>query len=78
MVASRDAADAASNWVKCACMQQVAAGEFLASAMMALLPGIDANDEHKALAVFRFYTVLLSSLPTIEVPFFAVNLKCNQ
>jgi hypothetical protein len=48
-------------------MRQVAAGDFLAGAMMALLPGIDANDEHKALAVFRFYTVVLSSLPIIEV-----------
>ena len=35
--------------------------------MMALLPGIDANDEHKAQSVFHFYVVALSSLPVIEV-----------
>ncbi len=35
--------------------------------MTGLLPGIDANDEAKALAVFRFYTTVLSCLPTIEV-----------
>ena len=46
---------------------QVSAGEVLAQSMMALLPGIDANDEHKAQAVFRFYVVALSSLPVIQV-----------
>ena len=46
---------------------QVSAGEILAQSMMALLPGIDANDEHKAQAVFRFYVVALSSLPVIQV-----------
>lgn len=35
--------------------------------MMALLPGIDANDEHKAQSVFRFYVVAFSSVPVIEV-----------
>ena len=35
--------------------------------MMALLPGIDANDEHKAQSVFHFYVVAFSSLPVIEV-----------
>lgn len=37
--------------------------------MMALLPGIDANDEHKAQSVFRFYVMALASLPVIEVGF---------
>ncbi len=37
--------------------------------MMALLPGIDANDEHKAQSVFRFYVMALSSLPVIEAGF---------
>jgi hypothetical protein len=46
---------------------QLSAGEVLADAMMALLPGLDANDEHKALAVLRFYTTVLSSLPSLEV-----------
>ena len=46
---------------------QASAGEILAQSMMALLPGIDANDEHKAQAVFRFYVVALSSLPVIQV-----------
>lgn len=46
---------------------QVSAGEVLAQSMVALLPGIDANDEHKAQAVFRFYVVALSSLPVIQV-----------
>ena len=46
---------------------QVSAGEVLAQSMMALLPGIDANDEHKAQSVFHFYVVALSSLPVIEV-----------
>ena len=46
---------------------QVSAGEILAQSMMALLPGIDANDEHKVQAVFRFYVVALSSLPVIQV-----------
>ena len=45
----------------------MSAGEILAQSMMALLPGIDANDEHKAQAVFRFYVVALSSLPVIQV-----------
>lgn len=46
---------------------QVSAGEVLAQSMMALLPGIDANDEHKAQSVFHFYVVAFSSLPVIEV-----------
>ena len=46
---------------------QVSAGEILAQSMMALLPGIDANDEHKAQSVFQFYTIAFSSLPVIEV-----------
>ena len=45
---------------------QVSAGEVLAQSMMALLPGIDANDEHKAQSVFHFYVVAFSSLPVIE------------
>jgi len=32
---------------------------------MALLPGIDANDEHKTMAVMHLYTSVLSSLPLL-------------
>lgn len=33
---------------------------------MAVLPGIDANDEGKTAAVFQFYTAVLSSIPTLH------------
>ena len=56
---------------------QVSAGEILAQSMMALLPGIDANDEHKAQAVFRFYVVALSSLPVIEVSPASTHPSCQ-
>ncbi len=46
---------------------QVSSGEVLADAMMALLPGLDANDERKTCAVFRFYTIVLSSIPGLAV-----------
>jgi hypothetical protein len=38
----------------------------LAEAMMALLLGIDANDEGKTEAVLHFYTIILSSIPTLD------------
>jgi hypothetical protein len=38
-------------------------GQLVAEAMMAVLPGIDANDEAKTAAVFQFYTAVLSSIP---------------
>ena len=34
--------------------------------MMAVLPGIDANDESKTAAVFQFYTAVLASLPVLR------------
>lgn len=48
-------------------LMQVSSGEVLADAMMALLPGLDANDERKTCAVFRFYTIVLSSIPGLKV-----------
>lgn len=35
--------------------------------MQALLPAIDANDEAKTLSCFRFFCVVLSSIPALEV-----------
>ena len=46
---------------------QVAGGEAVAAAMMATLPGIDANDPSKTLACFRFYCMVLSSVGTLQV-----------
>ena len=46
---------------------QVAVGEALAAAMNAMLPGIDANDDRKTRAVFRFYCVVLSSVGDLPV-----------
>ncbi|GAX74187.1 hypothetical protein CEUSTIGMA_g1636.t1 [Chlamydomonas eustigma] len=40
--------------------------QILAEAMMALLPGIDANDEGKTEAVLHLYTIILSSIPTLD------------
>ena len=37
------------------------------AALNATLPGIDANDEPKTLAVFRFYCMLLSSVGNLPV-----------
>jgi hypothetical protein len=34
--------------------------------MMAVLPGIDANDEAKTAAVFQFYTAVLASVPALR------------
>lgn len=34
--------------------------------MLAVLPGIDANDEAKTAAVFQFYVAVLSSLPALR------------
>jgi hypothetical protein len=56
-----------------------APAQMVAEAMMALLPGIDANDEDKTSAVFKFYTSVLSSLPYMgeqhgEQPAFEVPL----
>eukprot|EP00891_Asterochloris_glomerata_P001540 jgi/Astpho2/1540/fgenesh1_pg.00026_%23_29_t len=45
---------------------KVMAGEFVAGAMMATLPAIDANDPPKTLASFRFYCMVLSSVGTLQ------------
>ncbi|KIY95870.1 hypothetical protein MNEG_12091 [Monoraphidium neglectum] len=42
------------------------APQIVAEAMMAVLPGIDANDEAKTAAVFQFYTSVLASLPALR------------
>ncbi len=46
---------------------QVAAGQLLARALTASLPGIDANDPPKSLACFRLYTVALCSIGSLKV-----------
>ncbi len=46
---------------------QEAGAQAVAGAMMATLPGIDANDPRKTLACFRFYCVVLSSVGTLQV-----------
>ena len=46
---------------------QERARQLVASAMGALLPGIDANDEGKALAAFQFFAIVLSSIGTLPV-----------
>lgn len=46
---------------------QAAAANALAAAMMAVLPGIDANDEQKTLAAFRFFCIVLSSVGELSV-----------
>ncbi len=46
---------------------QEAGAQAVAGAMMATLPGIDANDPRKTLACFRFYSVVLSSVGTLQV-----------
>lgn len=33
---------------------------------MAVLPGIDANDEAKTAAVFQYFTAVLASLPALR------------
>ncbi|KAL0043408.1 hypothetical protein WJX79_003790 [Trebouxia sp. C0005] len=43
-----------------------AGAQAVAGAMMATLPGIDANDPRKTLACFRFYSVVLSSVGTLQ------------
>jgi hypothetical protein len=35
--------------------------------MMAVLPGIDANDEQKTLVAFRFFCIVLSSVGELSV-----------
>ena len=52
----------------CAPCMQERAGRLVAGAMRALLPAVDANDEAKTLAVLRFFCVVLSSVPRLEVP----------
>lgn len=47
-------------------MSLLAHVQVVAEAMMAVLPGIDANDEGKTAAVFQFYTAVLSSIPTLH------------
>ncbi len=52
----------------CICLtEQERAGRLVAGAMEALLPAVDANDEAKTLACFRFFCIVLSSLPRLEV-----------
>ena len=46
---------------------QEAGAQAVAGAMMATLPGIDANDPRKTLACFRFYCVVMSSVGTLQV-----------
>ena len=46
---------------------QEAGAQAVAGAMLATLPGIDANDPRKTLACFRFYSVVLSSVGTLQV-----------
>ena len=46
---------------------QEAGAQAVAGAMMATLPGIDANDPRKTLACFRLYSVVLSSVGTLQV-----------
>ena len=46
---------------------QEAGAQAVATAMMATLPGIDANDPRKTLACFRFYCVVLSSVGRLQV-----------
>ena len=41
----------------------------LPAALMATLPGIDANDEPKSLAAFRFYCCVLGSVGQLPVSF---------
>ena len=53
------------TWLKHA--RQAAAANALAAAMMAVLPGIDANDEQKTLAAFRFFCIVLSSVGELSV-----------
>lgn len=48
---------------------QEAGAQAVATAMMATLPGIDANDPRKTLACFRLYCVVLSSVGTLQVVF---------
>ncbi|KAK9818405.1 hypothetical protein WJX72_012161 [[Myrmecia] bisecta] len=45
---------------------KVAAADAIVAAMMATLPGIDANDPPKTLACFRFYSNVLSSIGMLE------------
>ena len=52
---------------------QVAAAEAVAAAMHAVLPGIDANDERKTRAVFRFYCLVLSSIGELKVLFYSLQ-----
>ncbi len=46
---------------------QEAAAEAVAAAMNATLPGIDANDEGKTRAVFRFYCMVLATTSSLAV-----------
>lgn len=46
---------------------RAAAAQSLASAMMSTLPGIDANDPPKSLAVFRLYCCILSCVGDLPV-----------
>eukprot|EP00798_Chlamydomonas_sp_ICE-L_P021953 gene21953-29001_t len=45
--------------------EEETAEQLLAEAMMALLPGIDANDETKTSSVLHFYTMVLSSVSSL-------------
>ena len=55
------------NTISGFCMMQEAGAQAVAAAMMATLPGIDANDPRKTLACFRLYCVVLSSVGILQV-----------
>lgn len=44
----------------------MAAGQLLAAALTASLPGIDANDPPKSLACFRLYCIVLCSIGPLQ------------
>jgi len=56
---------------------QVAAGQLLARALTASLPGIDANDPPKSLACFRLYTVALCSIGALKVADLPARVSCH-
>lgn len=53
-------------WDKTSGAQFVPRAQLLAEALMAVLPGIDANDEQKTMAVMQLYTTVLSCLPVLH------------
>ena len=49
----------------------------LSEAMMALLPGIDANDEGKTEAVMHFFTAVLACVPSLQARGGEGGGRCN-